>query len=337
MTRRRRVQIAGAIALYLGGFLVASTVGSLGYFHFGSPDRTCASCHEMAGAHATWADSAHRTLHCRDCHGGTLTLDLHALQAHANRAIRHFTRLPDDPIRLKETDVLRVNAACQKCHPQAFADWQSGGHSATYASVLLVTARAHPGRLAPDCLRCHGMFFDGNIEDLVAAGSPSNPWSPLDPVHAVQPAMPCLACHQVHTMADAAKPPHLYSRHEHAYFSASLLPDPHIMQGDRLVPVSSDPRQRLCVQCHAPTASRQLGSGDDRTPAGVHAGLSCMDCHARHSNSTRGSCAACHPGSSHCGIAVEQMDTTFRFPLSRHNIHTVACGDCHDGQRPVRH
>ena len=40
-----------------------------------------------------------------------------------------------------------------------------------------------------------------------------------------------------------------------------------LFQGDRAVRVSSDPRQRLCVQCHAPNAFRQLGSEDDRTPA----------------------------------------------------------------------
>jgi hypothetical protein len=30
------------------------------------------------------------------------------------------------------------------------------------------------------------------------------------------------------------------------------------------------------------------------------------------------------------------MDTSFLSSGSRHNIHFVACGDCHNGQRPVK-
>ncbi len=102
------------------------------------------------------------------------------------------------------------------------------------------------------------------------------------------------------------------------------------------VKVSPDPRQRLCEQCHAPNAFRQLGSADDRTPSGVHEGLSCLDCHRSHSNSAQASCAACHPTDSHCGLEVEKMDTTFRSVDSKHNIHFVACGDCHNGRRPAK-
>ena len=55
--------------------------------------------------------------------------------------------------------------------------------------------------------------------------------------------------------------------------------------------MSQDPRQALCYQCHAPRQpeagtvaavngwGRQVGSGDDRTPMGVHEGLSCLSCH----------------------------------------------------------
>jgi hypothetical protein len=32
---------------------------------------------------------------------------------------------------------------------------------------------------------------------------------------------------------------------------------------------------------------------------------------------------------SHCGIAVEKMDTTFSNAKSAHNIHWVKCTDCH--------
>jgi len=114
-----------------------------------------------------------------------------------------------------------------------------------------------------------------------------------------------------------------------------LLPIVPMTQGERAVKVSLDPRQRLCTQCHAPSAFRQTGTADDRTPTGVHEGLSCLDCHSSHTNSANASCATCHPAVSNCGLNVERMDTTFRTTGSSHNIHTVACGDCHQGQRPA--
>jgi hypothetical protein len=72
-----------------------------------------------------------------------------------------------------------------------------------------------------------------------------------------------------------------------------------------------------------------VGSGDDRTPMGVHEGLSCISCHDGHNENARASCKTCHPQMSHCGIDVEKMDTTFSSATSQHNIHWVKCTDCH--------
>jgi hypothetical protein len=99
--------------------------------------------------------------------------------------------------------------------------------------------------------------------------------------------------------------------------------------GDRAVRMSPDRRQALCYQCHAPVASDQAGSGDDRTAVGVHEGLSCLACHFKHGQSARASCANCHPRLSNCGLNVETMDTTFKDTKSAHNIHSVKCADCH--------
>lgn len=95
-------------------------------------------------------------------------------------------------------------------------------------------------------------------------------------------------------------------------------------------------RQALCYQCHAPLASAQAGSGDDRTPMGVHEGIRCLACHQKHSQNTRQSCAECHPRLSNCGLDVEKMDTTFANPKSVHNIHTVKCLDCHRNGVPKK-
>jgi RNase P subunit RPR2 len=97
----------------------------------------------------------------------------------------------------------------------------------------------------------------------------------------------------------------------------------------RLIRVSPDPRQALCYQCHAPLAGFQARSGDDRTAIGVHEGISCLACHSKHQQTTRASCATCHPRMSNCGLEVEKMDTTFKDPKSPHDIHFVKCLDCH--------
>jgi hypothetical protein len=102
------------------------------------------------------------------------------------------------------------------------------------------------------------------------------------------------------------------------------------------VNISPDQRQALCYQCHAPGPERQVNSGDDRTPVGVHEGLSCFACHGTHGESTRASCATCHPRLSNCGVAIEKMDTSFKDKSSKHNIHFVKCMDCHSKGVPKR-
>ena len=335
MTIIRRSRLLWAAVLFPAVFLIASGVGGMAWFHFGNPAKTCASCHEMADVHSAWSESSHRTLHCRNCHGGSLTLDAHALHAHLNRVVQHFRASPDQPIRLREEQVLAMQEACRGCHPQSFADWQASRHSAPYARMFLNASHNESQQLAPECLRCHGMFFDGHIEDLVTPIATKGPWAMKNRAKATQPVIPCLACHQNHTPAAGFRSAQLYVRHERSSISADRLPLVAVTQGDRPVKASSDPRQRLCAQCHTPNAFRRLGSSMDRTPAGVHEGLSCLDCHSSHSNSAKASCAACHPAQSHCGLNVEKMDTTFLSLGSKHNIHFVACGDCHEGKRPA--
>jgi len=325
-----------ALGLYGAVFAVTCALGGMAYFHFGNPSDTCASCHEMTGVHSDWAVSSHRTVQCRECHGGALTLDVHALQSHVDRIVRHFTGDPDRPVHLLEKHVQGLVDACRKCHPQAYADWQASRHSTTFARIFLDPTHNLTAPPTDDCLRCHGMFFQGDVRDFVAQGGAGGGWALRDTARATQPAIPCLACHQVHAAADATQTASFYGHREQAHYSASRLPVPAVFQGERAVRVSLDPRQRVCMQCHAPNATHQLGTSDDRTPAGVHEGLSCRDCHWSHTNSARASCDACHPADSHCGIDVRKMDTTFLTADSRHNVHTVACADCHPQGIPAR-
>jgi hypothetical protein len=207
-----------------------------------------------------------------------------------------------------------------------------------------------------DCLRCHGMHFNGAIRDLVQPQNTAGPWRITRAGFADQPTMPCMACHQMHREgAVQSKPPAriaatvsptadslaIFDRREQMHFAIRLLSLPQLSDGPRAVKISPDQRQALCYQCHAPrqpetatlaAANRwgpQIGSGDDRTPVGVHEGISCLACHAGHNESATASCKTCHPQMSHCGLDVEKMDTTFSNAKSPHNIHWVRCTDCH--------
>jgi hypothetical protein len=124
-----------------------------------------------------------------------------------------------------------------------------------------------------------------------------------------------------------------YNRPDQDYFHVSMLPKGEIWKGDSLVLISKDERQRICLQCHAPNAWHQSQTGDDRTPTGVHEGLSCLACHVAHSNKSDNSCANCHPALSNCGIPVETMNTTYKDIKSPNNIHSVRCIDCHKNRK----
>ncbi|MDX1284652.1 MAG: hypothetical protein R3182_06560, partial [Draconibacterium sp.] len=159
----------------------------------------------------------------------------------------------------------------------------------------------------------------------------------------------CMACHKMHSTGAPNQNPDytypnmifygramqnnsigFYSRHEKMHFDLENLPHPVMLNGQDTVQTPADPVYRLCVQCHAPSVWHQVGQGDDRTPVGVHEGISCRACHAPHSNYQRNSCEKCHPGVSNCGIDVRSMNTTFLSPTSENDIHRVACIDCHE-------
>ena len=339
MKFRRGAVKAGALALYVVVFIGASAVGGMSYFHYAPPEQTCAGCHEMTGVHERWALSTHRSVHCRNCHGGSLTADVHALESHLNRIVRHVSGDTEESIQLHSRDLLQAADACRQCHPQSYADWRSGGHATTNGRIFLDAAQNESELLADDCLRCHGMFHEGGIAALVTPLARQGPWQIRPPAQAGHAAIPCLACHQIHRAASpGASGAAFFDQRERIYVDVARLPSPRMVADGRPLRLSSDPRQRLCVQCHAPSlaAAHAPGSGDDRIARGVHEGLSCLDCHQHHNNSARASCQACHPQSSHCGLDVEKMDTTFLAKQSAHDVHTVACRDCHAAGIPGR-
>ncbi len=343
------------LSLFLLAALCIAAAGFASFWHFSAPERTCFSCHEIRPAGEIWGQSTHRNTTCADCHGSTLSNGYHSLRENARRVLYHFSGDRSEPIRLKEDQVVEMIARCRRCHEREYAGWLASGHSITYAGVFLDSKHNKVEQPNDDCLRCHGMYFEGHIEALVSPIDTLGPWRLVGEGMAERPAIPCLACHQIHLKGSPASPPDysdpksisyrrgitlqsvgFYDRREKRVFDAALLPMPSIRDGERRVDQSPDLRDRICYQCHAPEADHRVGTSDDRTPTGVHEGLGCLACHTPHSLDARQSCSGCHPRLSNCGIDVAKMDTTYAKPDSPHNVHFVGCAECHTKGVPPR-
>jgi decaheme cytochrome c component MtrC/MtrF-like protein len=339
---------SGCVYLALGiAVLAILCVPGASLYYEASGGRACARCHEIWQPYIDWHASAHRNIKCTECHGNVFTVDA---EFHLNNMRRVFTHLRGDApeqVRIREGDIPKIIANCQRCHQQEYADWQAGPHSVSYRDIFLDKTFNQKNLLMDDCLRCHGMHFGGPIRELVQPIATTGPWSLKDHSLADHPVIPCLTCHEIHKEGVPLQKSRLgvrtpgpgqeimlpslalFDRREMESIPVNRLSLPEIKDGSRLVKISSDPRQALCYECHAPRATQQVGSGDDRTPIGVHEGLSCFGCHLKHGQLTRASCATCHPRLSNCGLDVEKMDTTFKSPKSPHDIHFVKCEDCH--------
>lgn len=341
-------------------FLIAPTVlvvaAGTGYnaWNTASAEHTCVSCHEIRSAYDTWVDSAHRKMACSSCHGTAASNGLHSLREKAAMVLTHFSSREAPEPGLREDHVLEIMDRCVGCHRSQQADWQRSGHSATYAAIFLDQKHNRAEKLYPDCLKCHGMFFDGNIDDLMEPLDTRGPWRLKSAAQAGKPVIPCLACHHVHARGETAAPPDYsspqtitsqrrespsplvwYDRYSGLHLNPNVMLVPPLYDGTRVLKISEDHRQHACMQCHAPDPERQSGTSDDRTPKGVHEGISCLSCHSTHSQETRQSCGQCHPAISNCGLDVNKMDTTFRDRNSKHNIHFVKCTDCHPRGTPL--
>lgn len=330
----RRLWVTGALLLVLASL---GSMPAVHYYYEGSWGQGCARCHEIRHDMELWQSSTHRKINCTECHESSIKTSL-------RRVTRHFFGDLPEQIAFGGEDVFVIMAKCQNCHREEFAQWSSGPHSTTYARIFTDPEHNRKRHLMDDCLRCHGMHFAGSIRDIVQPIDNRGPWQLKNVAYVNRPAIPCLSCHSMHRPGaplwkgsqrvganqEILRPSvGFYDRRAGMHLEAAILPLPWIVQGAVAVKMSRDQRQALCYQCHAPLATMQASSGDDRTPLGVHEGLSCQACHQTHGEWTRQSCASCHPRLSNCGLDVEKMDTTFANPKSPHNIHLVKCGDCH--------
>ena len=337
------------VTLSAAVLFILVVAGSFTYFwDTGSPQSTCATCHEIESSSNMWAQSGHRALHCKECHGTAFSNGLHSLQEKGMMLVHHFTEQEGEEVPLTEAQILETMENCRRCHGMEYAKWTSGGHSATYAAIFLNEKHNSTEQPNADCLRCHGMFFEGAIKDLVKPLNTKGPWSLTSPEKSSQPVIPCFTCHKVHRQGAPEVPANhsdpkkifynrqaslpkalFYYRYEKTHVELSDLPYPTIWDGKRKIELSDDPLQRNCLQCHSPNAFHQAGTGDDRTPRGIHEGLSCLSCHDQHSNESKQSCKNCHPAISNCQLDVTKMNTTFADINSPHDIHSMRCIDCH--------
>jgi hypothetical protein len=345
---KSKIRILSRIILLAAAILLLAFAGFIIYWEVAPPKATCASCHEIESSAALLTQSGHRNLDCKECHGTAFSNGFHSLSEKAMMVVNHFSGYGKNKIRLNEIQVTAMLENCKRCHSMEYAKWMSGGHSAKYSDIFL--NKKHNNMVPPnaDCLRCHGMFYEGSIENLVTPIDMKGPWKMVNPDQGSIPVIPCLTCHEIHRRgsvsekADYSNPKDIfyksftafpvalfYDRYEKIHREPADLPALNLWEGDRKVKVSNDPEQKICVQCHAPNAFHQAGTSDDRTPRGVHEGLSCLSCHANHSNDPRQSCGNCHPAISNCGLDVTKMNTTFFDKNSPHNIHSVHCTDCH--------
>ncbi len=326
---------------FAGGLLVLAlvlTVPTASLYYESGGGKGCTSCHEMQPQFDTWHASSHRGMACEKCHGGAFTPNVKFHWNNANRLLTHLRGDVPEQIAFSEGYVQTMMDRCKGCHAQEFAQWKSGPHSTTYARILLDPKHNRKVQPVDDCLRCHGMHFAGGIDAAMTRARADL---------ANEPAIPCLGCHGMHRQGTVLQKSDvqgrvpgpaqeinrpslaLFDRRTQNHIPVSALTLPVVKEGTRTVKISPDQRQALCYQCHAPVAGAEIGTGDDRTPMGVHEGLSCLACHQKHGQQTRASCANCHPRLSNCGRDVEKMDTTFSSAGSKHNIHFMKCIDCH--------
>lgn len=285
--------------------LVLVLIASYSAWNYSHPDYTCAQCHEIRTACRQWEQSFHAGIACTDCHGTALESWKSATEK-LRMVKNHYTKeQTSEDIHLSETQALAVANRCAVCHQAEQAAWQAGAHSADYEDIFLDRAHNHLERPYWDCFRCHGMFYDGDIDDLMDLQSDKpDEWYLKDRQAAQRPTITCLACHQSHheqtpyadysqmeesvreSLAEVKRTPPtaLYMRADHRHLPAVDLQPIAMYEGDSLRQVITDPNTLLCMQCHSADIFHHIGSSDDKTPIGIHEGKSCISCHDPHSN-----------------------------------------------------
>lgn len=297
-------------------------------WNLSDPKNTCAQCHEVAPSHAEWVNSAHAGVKCIECHGTALSNGIHSIKEKTGMMVTHIKgEKRNEDIYLTEDQRLEIVNRCIACHRAEHAGWLAGGHAVSYKEIFMDSNHNTMEKPYWDCFRCHGMFYDGNIHDLMSLDSehPTD-WHIKDKKQENKPTITCLSCHQIHTpnpvsekyisMTDTIKSAiprnpktAIYLRAEKMHLRSDYLTPVTLKDGAEKVNMALDPNTLLCMQCHSPNYAHAAGTEDDRTPVGVHEGISCIACHKPHSGETRQSCMECHPS-----LTQKEIDRVYANP-----------------------
>ena len=179
------------------------------------------------------------------------------------RLVQHVRQGFADPVRLGARDIPRLMERCRSATGRSSRSGNRAAHSATYERLFLDAKHNQKRLLMDDCLRCHGMHFEGGIRDLVAPVDTKGPWRLLrpelaEPARDPVPELPSGAsrgrdcCHEARrgksTPAQSAAKQELsrpsvalFDRREQRHFSVDLLPLPAMRDGARAVKIESGP------------------------------------------------------------------------------------------------
>ena len=164
--------------------------GASFYYEVGR-GKGCTICHEMQSLYDQWHASSHRGIAARSATAGRSRSMFRSTGTTRTRVYSHLRGDLPEQIGFGNRFVQAMTEQCQGCHRQEYAAWQSGPHSATYARIFLDKKHNAANMLMDDCLRCHGMHFEGGIADLVTPVSRTGPWR-LVPAGAGQQAVHAL-------------------------------------------------------------------------------------------------------------------------------------------------
>lgn len=260
-------------------FLFAAVVAGLARFEFSPPGKSCVLCHELKGTHERWKSSAHKEVGCKSCHGRTIE----SFGDNIKRVCSHFTAKDHSRMGFKmcldEKQVDEMSERCIACHRAEGAQWKRSGHSSPVAKFLTNTLHNASWKPADICLKCHGMFLEGDIGDVVSRKGLETTWKMNSAKQGKRAAVPCLACHNIHGGANLS----FYSRGDERSFAAETLHFQKLKTADgKPFGRKDDPSSRLCTQCHAANAEEIAGSGDDPSLKCKNEGKGCLDCHKGH-------------------------------------------------------
>ena len=333
------------LILVSGGIVMLLVIVGYTVWNRIDPVHTCAKCHEIAPSHASWVSSAHAGIQCLECHGTAMS----SLKEKSGMVVKHLSGgKHHDEIHLSEKQVLNIADRCIQCHQSEHAGWLASGHAVNYREIFMNPDHNTIEKPYWDCFRCHGMFYDGNIHDLMYLDGNSSDWTIKDKKQELRPAVPCLTCHQIHAenpvserfvssvdgvAKNLPRNPRtaFYMRADKMYLRSDMMTPVVMKDGDRQVNRAIDPNTVLCQQCHAPNYVHQAGSEDDKTTVGVHEGIGCTVCHKVHSGNTRESCIQCHSAvSKNCLQDVHKMNTTYLSRNSPNDVHRLTCVSCHE-------